>query len=106
MNAAKINKALSETNFQAGMDGFQAEITALQNRFKSNREILNYFDTKGLSNATLLFETANKQFKAGQLNHLNWLLLISEVSNIRNNYINALKNYNETVTQLNYLSTK
>ncbi|MGZ3918697.1 MAG: CusA/CzcA family heavy metal efflux RND transporter, partial [Bacteroidia bacterium] len=93
INAAKINKTVSETNFQDGLAGFQTELTKLLNRFKSNKEILNYFETKGLTNATILLETANKQFKAGQLNHLNWLLLIDQATIIKNDYINALKNY-------------
>ena len=73
--------------------------------YLSNLEIVRYFENNGLKNASLIAETAEKQFVNGEINYLDFVLLLNQSISIQNNYAEALKTLNDTVIQLNYLTS-
>ena len=73
---------------------------------QANTIALIYFENTGLKNAQLIFETANKQFSNGEIDYLDWVMLTNQAINLQSNYMDAVKSYNETIIQINYLITK
>jgi cobalt-zinc-cadmium resistance protein CzcA len=71
-----------------------------------NSNTINLFETKTLSNAQLIIETANKQFANGEINYLEWVMLTNQAILIKNEYLNSVNNLNESVIQILYLSNK
>jgi heavy metal efflux system protein len=78
---------------------------AEQNMLQSRAQVA-YFETEGLPNALLIEKTANQQFYAGDINYLDWVVLTHQVITARNNYIDSVYHYNESVIALHYLTTK
>ncbi|MDZ7647871.1 MAG: TolC family protein [Cytophagales bacterium] len=60
----------------------------------------------GLTNATLISDTANKQFANGGINYLEWVMLTNQAISLRNEYLIAVNNLNESIIQLNYFIYK
>lgn len=59
-----------------------------------------YYEEQGLKNADLIITTADQQFQGGDIDYLQWVLLIDQAINIKNEHLNALNSYNQAVIQL------
>jgi cobalt-zinc-cadmium resistance protein CzcA len=106
INASKITQNISENNYIREMAVLQTHYRSLLSQYQTNLSAVNYFESTALKNADLILGAANKQFVNGELNYLEWVMLMNQVINIRSNYLDAIKNLNETIIQLNYLISK
>ena len=106
INASKINQYISENDYVIERNNLQLGYKSVIGQYQTNLETINYFEKKALKNAKLIFETANKQFLNGELNYLEWVMLTNQAIGIQSNYLDAVKNLNETIIQINYLITK
>jgi len=73
------------------------------NKFNKTVE---YYEKTALSNAILINTTAQQQLINGSINYLEWVTLTNQATNIRNDYIEAVKNLNESIIQINSLINK
>lgn len=106
INASKINQHISENEYVIERNNLQLGYKSVIGQYQTNLETINYFEKTALKNAKLIFETANKQFLNGELNYLEWVMLTNQAIGIQSNYLDAVKNLNETIIQINYLITK
>ena len=106
VNAAKISQSISENLYELEKMQLQNQYQRLLSQHQSNVSAVNYFETTGLKNVKLIFETANKQFVNGEIDYLDWVMLTNQAINLQSNYMDAIKNLNETIIQINYLITK
>jgi cobalt-zinc-cadmium resistance protein CzcA len=104
--ASKIGESISENEYQKEQIALQIQFQNAISQYKSDLEKLDYFEKTGLPNAKIIIETANKQFYNGDINYLDWVLLINQSSAIKSNYIDTVIHYNEIIIQLNYLTSK
>jgi cobalt-zinc-cadmium resistance protein CzcA len=75
-------------------------------QYKTDLAAVQYFENTGLKNATLILSVANKQFESGEINFMEWVILTNQSITIQSNYLDAIKNLNETSIQINYLISK
>ena len=106
INASKINQHISENTYLLERNNLQLGYKSVMGQYQTNLETVNYFEKTALKNASLIFETANKQFINGELNYLEWVMLTNQAISIQSNYLDAVKNLNESIIQINYLITK
>jgi len=64
---------------------------------------LSYYEGKGLANADLMIKTAGEQFSAGEIDYLQWVLLVNQAISVRTQYIDLLAGYNQAMIQLQKL---
>jgi cobalt-zinc-cadmium resistance protein CzcA len=82
------------------------QLLLAQQAVVNNQDKISYFETSGLKNATLITTTANKQFLGGDINYLDWVILISQAILVENQYIECVSAYNDSVIELYYLTSK
>ena len=103
VNAAKIDQSVQEKQFQIQAQGMQFEwqqcVAALQNQIL----YLAYFDANGLIELEQLKNTANLQFRSGDISYSDWVVLMSQYFEHQNLYFNTLNQYNQNIIHLNYL---
>ena len=68
--------------------------------------IVNYFETNSNKNSKIITDVANKQFINGDINYLDYVILVNQSISIQNSYIEAVKSLNESVIAINYLNSK
>jgi cobalt-zinc-cadmium resistance protein CzcA len=106
INASRSNEAFAENNYQLGLQSIKTDYSIALSQLNNSKQILNYYENTGISNSQTISGIANKQFAGGDINYLEWTLLINQSINLQNEYLNAVKKYNESIIQLNYLSNK
>jgi cobalt-zinc-cadmium resistance protein CzcA len=57
-------------------------------------------------NANTIRKTANQQFANGDINYLEWTLLMNNAASIQIEYIEAVNALNQSLIQLNYLTNQ
>jgi heavy metal efflux system protein len=106
INAAKINEQISLNNYQLGVITLNNQYSELFQTYKKYLQAVNYYESTALRNANIIANTANTQFSSGDINYLEWVLLMNQAITIRSEYIDALINLNTTTVQLNNLSNQ
>jgi cobalt-zinc-cadmium resistance protein CzcA len=101
INAAKINQQLVENNYQVGLQMLNNKYQEALGEYQKYLRAVDYYESSALPNTTVIANTANIQFSGGDINYLEWALLINQVITIRSEYIEAVRNLNTSVIQLN-----
>ena len=103
INASKVAENIAESEYQTQILNLKSEYNKLLTQYKSNLEIINYFETNSNNNSKIITDVANKQFINGDINYLDFVMLVNQSISIQNSYIEAVKSLNESVIALNYL---
>ncbi|HWY10203.1 MAG TPA: efflux RND transporter permease subunit, partial [Bacteroidia bacterium] len=106
INSAKTLELISENNYQIGLQKLQTEYQAALKLYLTQSETLKYYEDTALKNANTITTTANQQFSNGEINYLEWTMLINNAITIQSNYIDLVKDFNQTIIQLNFLMSK
>ncbi len=96
---------ISENNYQMGIQNLKAEYETTMIKYQSQLQTVKYFEEIALQNATIIINTANAQFLNGDINYLEWVMMINSAANIQSNYTDAIRTLNTTIIHLNYLTT-
>lgn len=100
----KINQLIAENNYQMGVYNLKNEYAKFYGEYQKLIIEVEYYQSKGLQNSELIIATANRQFYEGEINYLEWTMLINQALDIQNKNIDALKRLNDQIIELNALS--
>jgi len=102
ISGAKFSKFLAENNYALGWQSLQTEYQQALTNYKKYLQTVTYYEGTALKNATLITNTANQQLANGNINYLEWVLLLNQATTVKNDYIESVKNLNQSIIQLNY----
>jgi cobalt-zinc-cadmium resistance protein CzcA len=105
IQASKVGESIAENEYQMQLQLLQNRYKQLMAAHKSNTEITQYFEDSGIKNATLIKETANKQFSNGEINFLDFVMVINQAIAIQSNYLEAVKALNQSSIELNFITS-
>jgi len=106
INAAEINETISVNNYELNWQNFLNSFRSTYLQLKKFEEKLQYFENTALKNADTITMTANQQFQNGDINYLEWVLLINQATTIYSDYIEVLKNKNIATAEINFYINK
>jgi cobalt-zinc-cadmium resistance protein CzcA len=106
INSAKLNKQVAESNYNMELQNLKAAYQSALAQYHKYLQTVQYFESKPLQNAALITSTANLQLAAGNINYLEWVQLINQAATVKNDYLEAVRNLNESIIQLNYFTNK
>jgi cobalt-zinc-cadmium resistance protein CzcA len=103
INSEKVNKLVAESSYSVGLQNLNIAYRTAIIEHEKFQKTVDYFEKTALNNSTLISSTAQQQLVNGSINYLEWVTLINQATAIRNDYIEAIKNLNESAIQINYL---
>jgi cobalt-zinc-cadmium resistance protein CzcA len=106
VEAAKFNTKIVANNYQVESQSFQSEYQAALLRYKKYQQTVSYFEDNSLKTALQITTTANQQFTSGTINYLEWVQLMNHSINTQNDYIEAVRNLNESIIQIHFFTSK
>jgi len=65
-----------------------------------------YYENEALQNAETIIITADRQFQEGEIDYLQWVVLIDQAITIKGEYIDALSNYYQAVTHWQHVNNQ
>lgn len=106
INAAKTNEIIASNQYEMILKNFENGYQSAFTEYQKFAQTVLYFETTALKNAEIITTTANQQFLNGDINYLEWVLLLNQATTIQSDYIEALKNRNIAVAELNFYINK
>ncbi len=106
VSASKTYEQMMERNYLNQYQQLETQYKSLLIQYQINLQTVKYLENTSLPDASLIIQTANKQFVNGDINYLEWVLLTNQATSIENNYLDAVKTLNETIISINYLLSK
>ena len=106
IKSASSGRSIAENIYQAGLQSLQIEYEAALSGYRNAVKSLAYYETKALPDGNVIVATVNRQLGSGAINYLDWATFINQVTALRSNYLDAVRNYNQCVILLNYLTGK
>ncbi|MFN5443500.1 MAG: CusA/CzcA family heavy metal efflux RND transporter [Crocinitomicaceae bacterium] len=103
IKSAQLHTQMTEFAVKSEKRKWQIEMDNRIRQFQTQTEIISNLEEKALPNAKIIFETANKQFSNGEINYLEWAMLINQSIAIQSDYQDALMRYNELGIEMIYL---
>jgi cobalt-zinc-cadmium resistance protein CzcA len=104
--AAGTNEAITENNISLGLMNLENNRKTALMDYRKYLHTLQWYENTGLKNAEVINKTADKQFVNGDINYLEWVLLVNQAVSIQSQYIESIKKLNESIIELNYLFNK
>ena len=104
--ALEINTQIAENNLNNEKLKLQSQYKELIQESKMHQETIAYYENQALKNVDLVTKAANDKFINGDINYLEWVMLINQNTEIQSNYIETVRKFNETILKLENLISK
>jgi cobalt-zinc-cadmium resistance protein CzcA len=72
-------------------------------KFSSSVE---YYERQAVPEADIIIEQATLSYKAGALDYLDYVSTLNRALSIKQNYLDALNNCNQTIISIEYITGK
>jgi len=106
INSSKMLELISENNYEIGLKKLKFEYETTIINYQTQLQSITYFENTALQNANTITKTANAQFASGEINYLEWTMLINNAVAIHSAYTDSVNELNQTIIQLNFLTSK
>lgn len=106
INASKLAENVAQNNYDAEKMALKRQFANALVRYEKSAERIKYYEKTALPNSKIIDKTANNQFYNGEINYLDWVMLIHQSIVIRNSYIDTVMQYNDAIIELHYLTSK
>ncbi|MGV3508446.1 MAG: CusA/CzcA family heavy metal efflux RND transporter [Sphingobacteriaceae bacterium] len=102
IKSSLINKQVAQSNYTMEVNNMTTAYHSAIFQYHKYLQAVQYFESKPLKNAALITSTANQQIAGGDINYLEWVQLVNQATMVKNDYLEAVRNLNEAIIQLNY----
>lgn len=106
IEAQKVNQQIAENNYQLGLMNLKNQYLQNLGQFQKLNDEISYYQKTGLQNSESILKTANNQYFNGEINYLEWTLLVTQAFEIQNKYIDRLKETNDKIIEINSLKSE
>ena len=106
IEAQKVNQLIAENNYQLGLINLKNQYLQNLRQFQKLNDEISYYQKTGLQNSESILKTANNQYFNGEINYLEWTLLVTQAFEIQNKYIDSLKETNDKIIEINSLKSE
>jgi cobalt-zinc-cadmium resistance protein CzcA len=106
IEASRVQEKVMDNALDQKRKQLEIAYQKAQNQVLMLESVINNYETKQLGELKVLEDTAIQQFNAGEINFLEWLMIVNRSLEIRAKYLESLDQLNLAIIQLNYLSSK
>ncbi|ROH97955.1 CusA/CzcA family heavy metal efflux RND transporter [Chryseobacterium daecheongense] len=104
IQAAKIAESVAENDLINTEFALKSQLKKTAHIYQTNLDIVSRYESSELKNADVITETAKKQFLAGEINYLEFVILVNQAITLKNNYTDAVWKLNQSGIELEYIT--
>lgn len=102
----EINQKIAQNNYEIGLRSLKKQYAETFTEYQKLKSEQDYYKTKGLENTKTILNAANQLYGKGEINYLEWTVLVNQSLEIENKYIDNQKVLNEKIIELNSLKSE
>jgi len=100
--AARINENIADIQAAYHSKLLRDNYLGLLDEYHKLQDNLNYYEQQAIPEAGMIIEQATQSYRAGELDYLDFVLNLGRALEIRQNYLDALNTYNQTLINIEY----
>ncbi len=104
IRAAKTSWIQSQVNFELSRRQLTTEYQNALQQYEVQLQNVGMYESNLLANAETILRTANLQFQGGEINYLEWTMLISQAIAVKAGYLDAIHIRNKMLVQIETLT--
>ncbi|WP_242929276.1 CusA/CzcA family heavy metal efflux RND transporter [Pontibacter vulgaris] len=104
IQAARIQEQKTRNNYTSGKLSLELQLRKAMDQYQVAAENLAYYEKTALPNAEMIIKTADEQFRGGEIDYLEWVLLTNQAISLQTSYLDAVRSYNQTILEIKALT--
>jgi cobalt-zinc-cadmium resistance protein CzcA len=104
--AAKINENIARTDAELYSRSITGNYQSALDEFRKYSGSVDYYETQAVPESELIIEQADKSYKIGEMDYLDYVLNLNRALGIKQSYLDELNSYNQTVISIEYITGK
>ena len=104
--AAKISENIARTNAENYTKSISGNYQSLLDEYNKYASSVDYYENQAVPEADLIIEQATRSYEAGALDYIDYVLTLNRALVIRQNHLETLNSYNQTVIAIEYITGK
>jgi cobalt-zinc-cadmium resistance protein CzcA len=97
IESAKMSEAIAQNNFEFQRTTLRHQLHILIQEYYKYSESLQYYENSALQQAVIIIEQADKSYKSGAIDYMEYVQNLRQGIDIKNNYLETLNAYNQSV---------
>ncbi|PZU10542.1 MAG: TolC family protein, partial [Chryseobacterium sp.] len=106
IKASEAGQVVAAAEYESNLKNFETSYQSALIDFQKYNEAVDYYQNTGMKHVGIINSTAKKQFLGGDIDYLQWVILTNQAIEIQNQYIEALKNRNNSLIEINSFDPK
>ncbi|MCL9809629.1 CusA/CzcA family heavy metal efflux RND transporter [Flavobacterium luminosum] len=103
--ALQIHQEILGTQSEIQKQQLQNQYDVFLKKYNNDLVLIKSYEEEVLPEAKLIANSANKQFFNGEINFLEWSVLMNQAQEVKINYLNTIKSYNDNIIQVLYFKS-
>jgi len=106
IKAAKLKEKVTQFNAESYSKLLSGSYNTLLGEYAKYNNSLSYYEKQAVPEADLIIDQATRSYKAGAIDYLDYIQSLSRALSIKQNYLDALNNYNQTIVSIEFITGK
>ncbi len=103
IEAARIDYQIETLVLQGAIREHSSALIQARERMLRSEQALLFYEEDGLNQSRAIQNAAKLAFEAGDISFADWMQFVTQAVLLKQNYLEALNDYNQSVIQYNYL---
>jgi cobalt-zinc-cadmium resistance protein CzcA len=104
--ASKINYEKARVDAENFSKSLSGNYQSLLDDYKKYSSSVSYYENQALPEANIIIDQASKSYKSGALDYLDYVQSLNRALAIKQNYLDALNELNQTVISIEFITGK
>lgn len=104
--AAKIHVNKARTDAESYTKELLQSYRSLLDEYAKQTGSVKYYEEQAVPEADLIIAQSTREYKAGAMEYLDYILSLDRALKIRQNYLDAVNSYNQTIITIEFLTGK
>jgi cobalt-zinc-cadmium resistance protein CzcA len=104
--AAKLKEQVAKTNAEYYYKSLSGNYRSLMGEYTKYSNSVDYYEKQAIPEADIIIEQATRSYKVGAMDYLDYIMNLGRALSIKQNYLDALNNYNQTIISIDFITGK
>lgn len=106
VKAARLKEKIAQTDADYYLKTVAGNYRELMGEFVKYSASIEYYEKQAAPEADMIIEQATQSYKAGAMDYLDYVQNLNRALAIKQNYLDALNSYNQTVINIEFITGK
>ena len=104
--AAGFKELAARTNSEYLLKTISGNYQSLKGEFNKFSNSVYYYEIQAIPEADMIISQASMSYKVGAIDYLDYINTLNRALSIKQNYLDALNNYNQTIINIEFITGK